>query len=308
MHSSLRSVTTSPPRRKLASSPTLRDMNLRHLLLGLLLFSRAFAAPIWIEGENPIVNKMNRHPWWYDKVHREHLSGGDFISNFSKEKPGEAEYRFDAPAAGEYEFWLHANPVKSRLTYALNGAPPVAVDFSGEKLDQQNIAADDKPDLRPLINHTAKTVTSSTGKLALDYGKGVLVINAPCAQGVSGNLKAAGSVRTKDLAITSDLETGHIIAVALDDQPLATSGKILLQVMSEEKASGFQTAPVSTSVKRIVNIGRDPWLVKHLTGTVHFNRALKATPLDANGHPTGDSVATQPLQLRPTTLYYLLTP
>jgi hypothetical protein len=115
-------------------------------LLGVAL--AVHAQVIKIEGENPTVNKMNRHPWWYDKVKRESLSGGDFISNFSKEKAGEAEYKFNAPAAGDYEFWLHANPVKSHLTYALNGAAPVAVDFSGEKRDLLNIAIDDKPDLR----------------------------------------------------------------------------------------------------------------------------------------------------------------
>ena len=57
---------------------------------------------------------MNRHPW-YEQVRRDQFSGGNFISNFSDTKIGEAEYRFDAPAAGEFEFWLRANPVKSKL-------------------------------------------------------------------------------------------------------------------------------------------------------------------------------------------------
>jgi len=64
------------------------------------LSSLAQAATIWIEGEKPSVNKMNRHPWWYDKVKRDQLSGGDFISNFNKDNPGEAEYRFSAPQTG----------------------------------------------------------------------------------------------------------------------------------------------------------------------------------------------------------------
>ncbi len=41
-------------------------------------------------------------------------------------------------------------------------------------------------DLSTLINHTAQTVTSSTGELKLDYGKGVLTINADRAQGQAG--------------------------------------------------------------------------------------------------------------------------
>ncbi|MCX7007295.1 MAG: hypothetical protein NTY53_08605, partial [Kiritimatiellaeota bacterium] len=95
-------------------------------------------------------------------------------------------------------------------------------------------------DLRPLIDHTAQTVASSTGELKLDYGKGVLIINAPCVQGVSGALRAAGTANLRDLTIASNLELGHIVAIALDAQPLANSKRILLQVMSEEKATDFQ--------------------------------------------------------------------
>ena len=118
-------------------------------VLGLsFLPARAGAEWIWIEGEAPAVNKMNRHPWWYDKVHREQLSGGDFISNFDEKKPGEAEYVFKAAAAGEFDFWLRANPVKSKLSYHLNGGAETDVDFNGGKRDETNIAADGKPDLR----------------------------------------------------------------------------------------------------------------------------------------------------------------
>ena len=166
-------------------------------------------------------------------------------------------------------------------------------------------------DLKPLIDHAKQTVTSSTGELKLDYGKGLLTINAALAQGVSGWLQAAGPVETRDLAIVSEMELGHIVAVALDDQPLARSGKILLQVMSEEKASGFQTETVSEGVKRIKDIGTDPWLVKELNGTIRFKRAdaaqLKVTALDFNGYPAGPCGSAEQLKLQPSTLYYLIS-
>ena len=166
-------------------------------------------------------------------------------------------------------------------------------------------------DLRPLIDHAAQTVISSTGELKLDYGKGVLVIDAAGAQGISGALRAAGAVSLRDLTIASDLELGHIVAVALDARPLASSERMLLQVMSEEKATDFQTENIGGGLKRIVNIGRDPWLVKNLAGTVTFKRGdaarLKATPLDFNGRPAGPTVPASPLHLRPTTVYYLIT-
>ena len=36
---------------------------------------------------------MNRHPWWYDQVKRDHFSGGDFISNFDKDKDARVTFK-----------------------------------------------------------------------------------------------------------------------------------------------------------------------------------------------------------------------
>lgn len=165
-------------------------------------------------------------------------------------------------------------------------------------------------DLAPFVDHTQKTITSSTGELKLDYGNGVLTVNAPGAQGVSGALKLAGPAELKDLRVSSDLELGHIIAVALDDQPLTTSGRILLQVMSEEQETGHRTEPVSATVKRILSIGTDPWQVRELNGTIRFKRAdaaqLKVTALDFNGYPTAPAGTAEEIKLQPTTMYYLI--
>jgi hypothetical protein len=165
-------------------------------------------------------------------------------------------------------------------------------------------------DLAPFVNHAKKTVTSSTDELKLDYDKGVLTMNAARAQGVSGALKLAGVVDLNDLSVSSDLELGHIIAVPLDDQSLAKSGRILLQVMSEEQETNHKTEPVSPTVKRIVNLGTDPWQVRELNGTVRFKRAdaaqLKVTALDFNGYPAGPVGTAQEIKLQPRTIYYLV--
>src|SRR5207248_11267370 len=87
----------------------------------ILLFASSIRAEsIWVEGEKPVRSTMNRHPWWYDQVKREQLSGGDLISNWHETKPGEAEYLVRAAEAGPYEFWVRANPVQTRLSYKLN--------------------------------------------------------------------------------------------------------------------------------------------------------------------------------------------
>lgn len=167
-------------------------------------------------------------------------------------------------------------------------------------------------DTSRLIDRARKAVTSSTGELRLDYGKGVLTIDAPSAQGAGGDLKAAGRIETKDLSIASNLDLIHVVAVALDGKPLATSGKILLQVMAEEKPSGFRAEASGPGAKRIVSIGRDPWLVREIEGTVRFKRPdaarLKAVALDPNGDRVKTLGHAAEIRLDPRTVYYLVAP
>jgi hypothetical protein len=165
-------------------------------------------------------------------------------------------------------------------------------------------------DLRLYIDRRGQSVTSSTGQLRLDYGRGILTINAPAAQGISGALHEVGSTDLADVVIASDMPLGHIIAVSLDGQPLAASQRILLQVMSEEKATNFQTEPVSEHVKRIKSIGQDPWLVKEFSGEVRFKRRdaaqLAVTALDSSGYPAEKTGTAEHIKLRPTAMYYLI--
>jgi hypothetical protein len=165
-------------------------------------------------------------------------------------------------------------------------------------------------DLTRFINRSAQSVTSTTGELKLDYGKGIVVINAPRAQGGSGALGLAGKIELADFTVVSDLDLAHIIAVSLDDRPLATSRRMLLQVMSEERASGFQSEAVDANTKRIVDIGHDPWQVKRLSGRVTCKRPdagkLNVTALDTSGRPVQKIGTAQDIRLQPTTIYYLI--
>jgi hypothetical protein len=167
-------------------------------------------------------------------------------------------------------------------------------------------------DLKPYIDRKRQVVVSSTGHLRLDYGKGVLTINAPAAQGVSGALREVRTAELKDLAISSNLELGHIVAVSLDGMPLATSKRILLQAMSEEKPSGFSTEPAPGGDNKITSIGHDPWLAKDLEGVVKFKRPdagrLKVIALDFNGDPVKSIGTASEIRLAPSTMYYLITP
>ena len=111
---------------------------------------------------------MNRHPWWYDKVKTAELSGGDWISNFSKEKEGTATYTIEAPAAGEYAFWVRANPVGTKLSYKLDDGKEAEIDFAGA-LDSKNIAEDGKLDIRFIAWASAGTLQLAKGKHTLVF-------------------------------------------------------------------------------------------------------------------------------------------
>lgn len=166
-------------------------------------------------------------------------------------------------------------------------------------------------DLSRYIDRENQRVTSSTGELVLDYGKGVLTLNAPAAQGVVGNVGAAGTIRLKDISITCDMDLVSIVAVSLDGQPLSGSRKILLQAVGEEKASGFRTEPAGQGLRRIVSIGQDPWLARQVNAAISLNRAdasqLRVTPLDLNGYPLDRSAAAGgEIRIAEPTAYYLI--
>ena len=166
-------------------------------------------------------------------------------------------------------------------------------------------------DTTKYIDRKNQIVTSLTQQLKLDYGRGVLTINAPAAQGVSGNLKEAGETKLPALSISCDMDLAHIIAVSLDDKPLAQSGKILLQVMSEEKPAGWRAAPAGPGTQKIVSLGKDPWMIKSITGSVKFTRPdagqMKVTALDGNGYKAKELGSAADLRLEEGTVYYLLT-
>lgn len=164
-------------------------------------------------------------------------------------------------------------------------------------------------DLRPFVDRIGQKVRSSTGELALDYGKGLLILDAPSAQGASGNLKVAGEIALGDVAIRSDLDNAHIVLVSLDGEPISRSKRMLLQAMSEEGPTDFAAEDAGGGVKRITNVGRDPWRVKALQGLVIFKRsgALRIQPLDFNGYPIGKASNGTELTLAPEIIYYLVT-
>jgi hypothetical protein len=166
-------------------------------------------------------------------------------------------------------------------------------------------------DLKPFIDDAGKTVTSSNKQVVLDYGKRLLRVDSPRAQGFVGDLKAAGAVQLSQLAIASELDLGAVALVSLDGAPVSTSKRMLLQVMSEERPSNFGEEPAGEGLLKITKLGEDPWLIRDITGTVKLRRAdastLKVTALDGNGYPAGEAGSAAEIKLKPGVLYYSIT-
>jgi len=118
------------------------------LILGIIFGLPARAADyIWLEAEAAQTQSMTRHPWWYDKVKRDQLSGNDFISNWNDKLAGEATYSMQVTKDKDYVFWVRANPVATKLSYQLDASTWTLIDMKAAQ-DTVNIAEDGKTDLR----------------------------------------------------------------------------------------------------------------------------------------------------------------
>jgi hypothetical protein len=150
------------------------------------------------------------------------------------------------------------------------------------------------------IRPARKTVRSVTGELTWDYGVGLCTLDAPRAQGVTGFLAASGGVaRLRDAVIRSGNEYVTVTLVALDDQPLRESARVLVQVGPVMRPTGWITRSdtqrsedrkTSQRGEKIVNTGKMPWRIGNVDVTISLENAglRKAVALDANGYRTRD--------------------
>jgi hypothetical protein len=176
-------------------------------------------------------------------------------------------------------------------------------------------------DLAPFIDKAKKTVKSVTGELEFDYGRGVCTVNAAKAQGACGFLKPVGAVKLHDVEIVSGNDYAAILVVAMDDKPLAQSGKILVQVGTTERSTGWKTKPADITVDKtntrkgeeVVDFGKAPWQIVEGDVTIKLkNAAVKtACVLDANGLsvkqiPLKDADGTKEFKFPPDALYVVL--
>ncbi len=167
--------------------------------------------------------------------------------------------------------------------------------------ESAKIAKTDVPkseDISTYIDRDKKTVTSITHECLLDWGNGVSTVNTPKSQGACGFLAKVGTYALGDVTITSRNEYGAVQVISLDDQPLKTSRRILIQAFTEEKAYGWKfelakdDADPNRKEYKVTNQGTWPLNIRDIASTVTFKAPFKtATVLDENG----DAVSKLPV-------------
>jgi hypothetical protein len=150
-------------------------------------------------------------------------------------------------------------------------------------------------DIRPYIDRENKTVRSSTDELHWDFGKGIMTINTPLAQGATGFLAEAGRIELADIVIESENEYGSILVISLDGKPLRESENILIQCATEDRPYGFDTEASNDSVHTIRELGGYPLNVRMIEASVRLKQGgdlTEAVVLDGNGYPTDQKAVT----------------
>jgi hypothetical protein len=167
---------------------------------------------------------------------------------------------------------------------------PVTVNYGGDP--SQNFVAD----LSSFIDTTQKTVTSNTGQIRMNYNQGVCTIDAPAAQGVTGFLKTAGKISLSTIDILSRNRQASILVVSMDGKPLSESRRILVQVGTPARLSGWSERATDFTGKdnkkyhgfQITRIGEPPWKMEDADVDLTIRNAClaKLTILDSSGYAT----------------------
>lgn len=140
-----------------------------------------------------------------------------------------------------------------------------------------------------------------------DRDRPLATVVADRVVGAAGDLRHGVTLGNIQLASSNDRL--HLLLISLDDQPIASSGRLLVQAITEDKPFGFRA---ENGVIR--ELGTGPMNVRKIDATVELatDRPVRVTPLDENGYPRRPGVAVEPhagrarISLPPDSLYLLV--
>jgi hypothetical protein len=239
-----------------------------------------------------------------------HLSAKDLLN--LKGTPLAVAANLDTLRAADFSHSpAPADSLRSDLTPLIHYLGRTQIHITDEK---QASEATPVSDLSPYLDFSQKIIRSSTGEIVWNYGQGWLQVDSPQAQVFMGNAgQCTAPIHLTHLNLESEMEALYLALVPLDGRPVATSEKLLLQVMTEEKTTGFATTEETSSIYRIDNTGTDPWQFKSPQGRITIKLGptageLDITPLHHNGTASKETIRTSTFSLLPNTVYYLIEP
>ena len=166
-------------------------------------------------------------------------------------------------------------------------------------------AADVTVEMDDFFDPKTGVIRSVTGQLAWHYRDEFATMDSPKAQGVTGFLSRNqnGIYNLSDVTIESSNDYATVNVVSLDDQPLADSERILVQVVTVNRLTGYETKPATFTVgkgkgaytvkgEQIVRIGQPPFRIANtqVTLSIENPNLNEAVVLDINGYPRGEPV------------------
>jgi hypothetical protein len=150
-------------------------------------------------------------------------------------------------------------------------------------------------DIGRYLDAEKSVVRSATAQMEWNYEKGVVLVDSPRTQGVTGFLHSAGGIfNLSKVVIDSSNEYASVSVVSLDNEPLEKSRRVLVQVGTSERLSGWKTKPATIEFngqaiegERIVNAGHPPLRIANARVRVTINNAQlsECVALDTAGYP-----------------------
>lgn len=165
-------------------------------------------------------------------------------------------------------------------------AGPVEVIFGG--IPSRTRTAD----LATLIAPDRSEVRSTSGEIVFNTAQAWCTVNAPKAQGVAGFFDQRNEFTLSDVTLRSSNHYAAALVVSMDDTPIRDSAKILVQVGTQSRPTGWQEEEAQLTVNnqpvpgfRILNHGKAPWQVMKAAFEIEVRnpRLARGWVLDPNG-------------------------